>query len=120
MRDKRAKSFEDLLVWRRSHDLVLLIYRVSADFPQSEVYGLTAQLRRAACSVPANIVEGFRRQGKADKLRFYNIAQASLEEARYFMMLARDLGYCSDDGSQARFAEVAFLLERYMKATAEA
>jgi four helix bundle protein len=65
-----ARRFQDLLVWQKAHAFVLEVYRASADFPRSEIYGLTSQLRRAAVSIPANIVEGFKRQGKADKARF--------------------------------------------------
>ena len=70
-----AKSFEDVEIWKKSHAWVLKIYRLSADFPKHEIYGLTSQLRRAAVSIPANFAEGFKKTGKADKLRFYNIAQ---------------------------------------------
>lgn len=77
-----AKTFQDLLVWQRSHRLVLDIYQISREFPKSEQYGLTSQVRRAAISVPANIAEGFRKKTHADKARFLNIAQGSLEETR--------------------------------------
>lgn len=73
-----AKSFEDVEIWRKSHAWVLKIYRLSTDFPKHEIYGLTSQLRRAAVSVPANFAEGFKKASKADKIRFYNIAQGSL------------------------------------------
>jgi four helix bundle protein len=79
-----AKTFEDLVVWQKAHQFVLAVYRVSRSFPRSETYGLTSQFRRAAVSVAANIAEGFRKRGKADKIRFLNIAQGSLEESRYY------------------------------------
>jgi four helix bundle protein len=88
-----AKTFRDLRVWQKAHEFVLGVYRFSEGFPRVETYGLTAQLRRAAVSVPANIAEGFRRRGKPDKVRFLNIAQASLEECRYYLILAKDLNY---------------------------
>jgi hypothetical protein len=77
MPDRRppAKSFQDLLVWRKAHKLVLAVYALTATFPKSETYGLALQMRRAAVSIPANIAEGFRRRGKADKARFLNIAE---------------------------------------------
>jgi four helix bundle protein len=75
-----ASSFHDLVVWQEAHKLVLMIYKVTADFPKSEQYGLVSQMRRAAVSVPANIVEGFKRFSYAEKSRFYNIAEASLED----------------------------------------
>jgi four helix bundle protein len=109
-----AQRFEDLLVWQRSHALVLDIYRMSQGFPRSEVYGLTAQLRRAAVSVPANIAEGFKKRGRADKARFMNIAEASLEEVRYYVILARDLGYLESDYLANGINEVAYLLGRYV------
>jgi four helix bundle protein len=86
-------SFPDLEVWREAHRLVLMIYQATATFPSGEQYGLTAQMRRAAVSIPANIVEGFKRRGWQEKVRFYNIAEASLEELKYFLILAHDLAY---------------------------
>ncbi|GJQ57924.1 MAG: hypothetical protein SCALA701_07250 [Candidatus Scalindua sp.] len=85
MNRKPVKSFQELVVWQKAHELVLSIYRFSKDFPKSEMYGLTSQIRRAAISVPANIAEGFKKRGKADKCRFMNIAQGSLEECRYYL-----------------------------------
>ncbi|MBT4136958.1 MAG: four helix bundle protein [Candidatus Latescibacteria bacterium] len=90
---KPAKRFEDLIVWQKAHQWVLAIYRYSEGLPKQEMYGLTSQLRRAAVSVPANIAEGFKKRGNADKIRFMNIAQGSLEECRYYLILTRDLGY---------------------------
>jgi four helix bundle protein len=87
------ERFEQLEVWRVAHGLVLLVYRTTAQFPADEKFGLTSQMRRAAVSVPANIAEGFKRAGLKDKAHFYNIAQASLEELRYYFILCRDLGY---------------------------
>src|SRR5256884_7330516 len=74
-----ARTFQDLVVWRKAHELVLAVYSFTAAFPKQETYGLTLQMRRAAVSVPANIAEGFRRRGKADKARYMNMAEASLE-----------------------------------------
>src|SRR5277367_6216031 len=108
MADRRppAKSFQDLLVWRKAHDLVLAIYLLTADFPRQESYGLSLQMRRAAISVPANIAEGFRRRGKPEKARFLNIAEGSLEEPRYFLPdsdgRSRLLRYCATDRRNRR------------------
>ena len=88
-----ARSFRDLLVWRKAHEFVLAVYAFTAGFPKQETYGLSLQMRRAAVSIPANIAEGFRRRGKPDKARFMNIAEGSLEESRYYLILAQDLGY---------------------------
>jgi len=100
-----AKTFEDLKGWQKAHAFTLAVYRVSAAFPKSEKFGLTSQLRRSASSVPTNIVEGFNCLGMGEKVRFYNIAQASLEEARYHSLFARDLGYHSDYDTHAAMAE---------------
>src|SRR5689334_4722723 len=89
----RSRSFEDVELWKKAHGWVLEIYRFSERFPRHELFGLTSQLRRAAVSVPGNFAEGFRKTSRADKVRFYNIAQGSLEESRYYLILARDLNY---------------------------
>jgi four helix bundle protein len=75
-----ARTFQDLVVWRKAHELVLAIYSFMAGFPQEETYGLKLQRRRAAVSIPANIAEGFRRRGKADQARYMNMAEGSLED----------------------------------------
>ena len=108
-----AQRFEDLLVWQKSHALVLCVYQATRKFPREETYGLTAQCRRAAVSVPANIAEGFKKRGRADKARFMNMAEASLEEARYYFMLAKDLGYPTDARLAAEIHEVARMLSAY-------
>ncbi len=93
MKRELAQNFQDLIVWQKAHQLVLKVYRFSSNFPKTETYGLTSQLRRASVSVPANIAEGFRKKGLADKIRFLNIAQGSLEESRYYLILSNDLEY---------------------------
>lgn len=82
-----ASSFRDLEVWREAHQLVLMIYAATKTFPSPEQFGLVSQMRRAAVSVPANIVEGFKRRSWQEKVRFYNIAEASLEELKYYIIL---------------------------------
>jgi four helix bundle protein len=88
-----ARTFRDLLVWQKAHQLVLGVHSFTAALPKPETYGLSLQMRRAAVSIPANIAEGFRRRGKADQGRYMNIAEGSLEECRYYLILAHDLGY---------------------------
>src|SRR5438270_14039571 len=88
-----AQSFRDLVVWQKAHQFVLGVYAFTGTFPRQETYGLSMQLRRAAVSIPANIAEGFRRRGKADKARYMNIVEGSLEECLYYLILAGDLGY---------------------------
>lgn len=114
-----SKKFQDLTVWQEAHKLVLSIYKYSGAFPQKEQYGLTSQLRRSAISVPANIAEGFKKKGKADKLRFMNIAQGSLEEARYYLILAKDLDYGDNDKISDLLETVSRLLEGYIKGIVE-
>ncbi len=112
-----ARTFEDLVVWRKAHTFVLEAYRQSRRFPRQELYGLTVQLRRAAVSVPANIAVGFKRNTKADKARFMNIAQGSLEESRYYLILAKNLSYLSisDRNLLNQLEEVSRLLEGYRR-----
>lgn len=90
------ERFEQLEVWQIDHQLVLQVYQTTARYPNEEKFGLVAQMRRAAISVPANIAEGFKRRGPGDKIRFYNIVRSSLEEVRYYFILSRDLGYDLD------------------------
>lgn len=111
-----AKTFEDLVVWQKAHQFVLAVYHLSRSFPRSETYGLSSQFRRAAVSIAANIAEGFRKRGNADKLRFLNIAQASLEESRYYLILVRDLGYGNVTELETQLVEVSKLLEAYSRA----
>jgi four helix bundle protein len=111
-----AKSFEDLLVWQKAHQLVLAVYRETQAFPKCETYGLSSQFRRAAVSIAANVAEGFKKRGKADKLRFLNIAQGSLEETRYYVILSRDLEYGQTPQLRERAEEVGKLLEAYSQA----
>ncbi len=89
----KVVTFQDLKVWQKAHGLVLGVYRASKDFPAEEKYGLAAQLRRSAVSVPANIAEGFKRKSKKAFSHFLNIADASLEETKYHLILSADLGY---------------------------
>ncbi len=110
-----AKCFQDLVVWKKAHKLVVEIYRFTAKFPSTEIYSLTAQMRRAAVSVPANIAEGFKKKGKADKARFYNIAQGSLEELRYYLILVSDLSYGNTANLNLELEEVSKLLESYTR-----
>ena len=87
------QRFTDLKVWQRSHALVLDIYRLTAGFPAEERFGLVAQLRRAVLSVPTNIAEGSKRQGSQEYARFLNIAEGSLAETEYLLLVSRDLAY---------------------------
>lgn len=111
-----TRSFQELVVWQKAHALVLRIYRETTNFPKHELYGITSQLRRAAVSVPANIAEGYRKLGLADKVRYFNIAQGSLEEVRYYLILSRDLQYIAPKALEDDVDEVARLLATYIAA----
>ena len=103
-------------MWRKAHQLVLAGYSFTVTFPKEETYGLALQMRRAAVSIPANIAEGFRRRGKADKARYMNMAEASLEESRYYLILAQDLGYGDTSNLTSSLEEVSRLLNAYASA----
>ena len=89
--------WKDLDVWKRAHELVLKVYQIIAKFPDSEKYALSDQLKRAAYSVPANIVEGHSRKTSKEFLQFLYQARGSLEELRYFIFLSKDVNYISND-----------------------
>lgn len=111
-----ARTFTDLVVWQKAHRFVLGIYALTARFPKPETYGLTSQMRRAAVSIPANIAEGFSKRSRADKARHMNIAEASVEESRYYLILARDLGYGETADLMHALEEVSRLLNSYARA----
>ena len=92
-----SKNFTDLIVWQKAHEFVLETYKVTRDFPKEERFALCTQFQRAAVSIPANIAEGYKKLSKADKLRFLNISQGSLEECRYYIILSRDLSYINSN-----------------------
>ena len=110
-----APSFENLLVWQKAHQFVLNTYKMTLTFPDSERFGLTSQFRRAAVSIPANIVEGYGKRSHADKARFYNIAQGSLNECRYYLRLAKDLGYAETQSLTQQLNEIGKMLNSYTK-----
>jgi four helix bundle protein len=116
MLSMKAKTFEDLLVWQKAHAYVLEIYRISKQFPKSELFGLTVQMRRAAVSIPANIAEGFKKRTPREKVRVLNISQGSLEESRYYLILAQDLEYASTAVLLPKLEEVSRMLEAYISA----
>lgn len=111
-----ANSFMDLLVWQKTHAFVLQIYTVTQQFPKEEIYGLTSQFRRAAVSIAANIAEGFRKQSCTEKARFLNISEGSLEECRYYLILANDLGYLDKTSYWEQSEEIGRLLNGYRSA----
>jgi four helix bundle protein len=111
-----AKSFQDLIVWQKAHAFVLQVYVATRSSPKEEMYGLTSQFRRAAVSIAANIAEGFRKQSKQDKARFLNISEGSLEECRYYLILANDLCHLDMRPNWKLTDEVGRLLNAYRSA----
>jgi four helix bundle protein len=99
------RDYTKIEAWKLADDLTVAIYERSRSFPREEIYGLTSQLRRAAYSVPANIVEGSSRESKRDYLHFLYIARGSLSEAQYFIHLARRLGYLMDNDAESLIAQ---------------
>ena len=93
---EKHMHWKDLDVWKKSHELVLKVYEISKRFPKNETYAITDQIRRAATSIPANIVEGQSRNTTKEYLQFLYNARGSLEEVRYFLLLSKDLGYLDD------------------------
>ncbi len=89
------KDFKKLIVWQKSHHLVLDIYKLTNSFPKEEVYGLTSQIRRSAASIPINIAEGSGRKTDGDFSRFLTISAGSASELSYQILLSFELGYLS-------------------------
>ena len=115
-------SFEGVLAWQKAHAFVLQVYKVTRHFPSDELYGLTSQFRRAAVSIEANIAEGYKKISKADKLRFYNISQGSLEECRNYMILSRDLEFITIEqfiDMKSSLEETSKLLNAYCRRIAD-
>jgi len=92
-KNNKIKTFTDLKVWQKGHELVTMVYEITKEFPKEETYSLVDQMRRAAVSITSNIAEGFGRRGYKDKLRFYYQAQGSLIELKNQLLVARDVNY---------------------------
>ena len=113
-----TNQFQNIGAWQKAHEFVLLVYRATKSFPEFEKFGLCSQFQRAAVSIPANIAEGYKKLSRADKLRFYNIAQGSLEECRYYIISSKDLGYVDEDSYNQlaiSIEETSKLLNAYCK-----
>ena len=100
------QHFDKLRVWQRSHKMVLTLYKATRAYPSEERFGLTSQLRRAALSVPTNIAEGSRKAAPKDYARFLNIAEGSLGETEYLVLLSRDLNYLPSESAASLLAEI--------------
>ncbi len=116
------RDFRTLRVWHKSHQLVLDVYRVTSDFPKSEVYGLMSQLRRSSASVPANIAEGCGRASDAELAHFLQVAMGSASETEYHLLLAHDLGFLGDADHErltASVVEVKRMLTAFLQTLRE-
>ncbi|HPA25876.1 MAG TPA: four helix bundle protein [bacterium] len=103
MEKEKIKKFTDLNTWKEGHKIVLIIYKITKEFPRDEVFGLISQLRRCAVSITSNIAEGFSRQSYKEKVNFYSMALGSLTELQNQILVARDVGYIT----QEKFSQVA-------------
>ena len=113
-----SRNFTDLIAWQKAHEFVLEVYKATRSFPMEERFALCSQFQRAVVSIPANIAEGYKKLSKADKLRFLNIAQGSLEECRYYIILSRDLSYISKETHNeliGNVEETSKLLNSYVR-----
>ena len=104
-----AHTYRDLVAWQRAMGLVTEVYRVTQGFPKTELYGLTAQLRRAAVSIPSNIAEGQARKSYADFQRFLRNARGSMVEVETQLLIARNLGYLEETAARTLLAQTAEL-----------
>ena len=117
-----TNNFKDLVVWQKAYSFILHTYQITQNFPEAERFGLSSQFRRAAVSIGANIAEGYKKLSKADKLRFMNIAQGSLEECRFYTMLSKDLQYITEDEFHTLSFEIegtSIYLNKYCRAIKE-
>ena len=118
MMQEMTKSFKEVVAWQKAHLFVINVYQITQHYPSHERFGLCSQFQRAAVSIPANIAEGYRRDGMNDKLRFLNIAQGSLEECRYYILLSKDLQYINSEEYNVlnmSLEETSKLLNAYYK-----
>lgn len=93
---EKTKTFEELMCWQKTHEFVLLVYKITEAFPKHELFGLTSQFRRAAVSIAANIAEVYKKKDYKNKLNFLNIAHSSLEKCRCYLILSNELNYQED------------------------
>lgn len=93
----KIKSFTDLSAWKKGHELVILIYKTTKQFPSEERYSLTDQIRRCTVSITSNIAEGFSRKSNKEKLQFYHTSLGSLTELQNQLLIAKDVGYLNKE-----------------------
>ena len=110
-----GKNYADLVVWQKAMDLVELVYRATTSFPREEIYGLTAQVRRAAVSIPSNIAEGYSRASRAEYMLFLQIAYSSAAELETQLLIAKQLEYRGNiSTANALLLEVNKMLSRML------
>jgi len=103
-------KYKTLIVWQKANELALKIYKLTEDFPKKETFGITSQIRRAALSVPVNIVEGYGRRSKTELSRFIDISRGSLAETEYLLEFSNELGYI-----KTSISEIEKLIEEVSK-----
>ena len=113
------RDFHNLIVWQRSHQLTLAVYRISKAFPKEEMFGLTSQIRRAVSSIPTNIAEGCGRDSNKEFAHFLQIAIGSATEVECQLLLAHDLDYINDDDYQALTDETVVVRKMIIKYQSE-
>lgn len=109
MEISKDKGFESLVVWQKAHQFALDVYRQTKLYPKEELFGLVSQYRRAAVSIAANIAEGYGKKSAKDKLRFYNMAEGSINECLYYVILSKDLSYINEEDSNRLYEELIII-----------
>jgi four helix bundle protein len=111
----QERPYQKLIVWKEAHQFCLLVYECTNVFPPEEKYGLVSQMRRAAYDIPMDIAEGNGRRSKKEKVRFIDIAMASLDELHYQCVLASDLQWLNSeivDTLNSALQRVGYLLSK--------
>jgi len=108
---QKIKSFTDLNTWKKGHELVLMVYKETENFPEKEKFGLVGQMRRSVISITSNTAEGFSRKTSKDKYQFYLMAQGSLTELQNQLLIARDVGYLNKEKFQ-KIAEQTVIVNK--------
>lgn len=110
-----TRKFEDIVAWQKAHQFAVMTYHATRAFPDFEKFGLCSQFQRAAVSIAANIAEGYKKLSKADKLRFFNVSQGSLEECRYYCILSRDIDETTYQQLVQAIFDTSYMLNAYIK-----
>lgn len=95
--ENKIKNFTDLITWQEGHKLVLQVYKITKRFPKTEMFALIDQITRAVVSITSNIAEGFGRRNNKEKIQFYYLGQSSLTEVQNQLIIAKDVGYISNE-----------------------